>query len=136
MLQKISKAEQNCSLTKIEILTLANRGHWDNYTRKGLNHSPDKREAEAYIIKLNKSRLFFLKMFGNSRPGALGNGPDSCLIIRNITLHAQDVPNGTGLGGEKAVRAGSEQTIGTACLRRYIHIRLFHRQKQFKKIVF
>lgn len=58
-LQKIPKAEQPCVLTKIEICTLANRGHWDNCTLKGLNHSPDKGKAKAYIIKRNKSKVFF-----------------------------------------------------------------------------
>lgn len=87
-LQKISKAEQHCFLTKIEICTLANRGHWDNCMLKGLNHSPDKRKAKAYIIKLNKSKVFSLflslsKKFRNSRCGAFGNGSNSFVENRN-----------------------------------------------------
>lgn len=84
-LQKIPKAQQPCVPTKIEICTLANRGHWDNCTLKGLNHSPDKRKAKAYIIKRNKSKVFFSlsKKFRNSRCGAFGNGSNSLVENRN-----------------------------------------------------
>ena len=67
----------------------------ENYTLKGVNHSPDKRKPKAYIIKLNKSKGFFfssLKKVQRQQTWCFGNGPNSFLVNRNYS-YKQNIPN-------------------------------------------